>query len=124
MTHYVDSIEKRTLENIYFRKVLFTATHAQLVVMCLQPGEDIGLETHAKTDQVFYVVKGQGRAVVGTDAQPIQKGSMVIAPAGTAHNLVNDSGESLRLFTLYVPPQHPRGTVHATRADALAAETA
>ena len=124
MTHYVDSIEKRTLENIYFRKVLFTATHAQLVVMCLQPGEDIGLETHAKTDQVFYVVKGQGRAVVGTDAQPIQKGSMVIAPAGTAHNLVNDSGESLRLFTLYVPPQHARGTVHATRADALAAETA
>ena len=124
MHFFNQRIKKLARENTCFRREVATTTRLQVVVMCLQPGEDIGLETHAKTDQVFYVVKGQGRAVVGTDAQPIQKGSMVIAPAGTAHNLVNDSGESLRLFTLYVPPQHPRGTVHATRANALAAETA
>jgi mannose-6-phosphate isomerase-like protein (cupin superfamily) len=95
-----------------------------VVLMCLQPGEDIGEETHEDTDQVFVVVKGEGRAVVGGQTFAVEKGAMVIVPAGVPHNLVNEEGETLRLYTIYVPPHHAPGTVHLTRADAIARETA
>jgi len=113
-------IKKLAKANEAFRRELATTQRLQVVLMCLQPGEDIGAETHEDTDQVFVVVKGEGRAVVGEQSFAIEKGVMVIVPAGTSHNLLNDAGETLRLYTIYVPPHHAPGTVHLTRADALA----
>jgi mannose-6-phosphate isomerase-like protein (cupin superfamily) len=121
---FIQRIRKLAKGNDAFRRELTTTDRLQVVLMCLQPGEDIGAEIHDDTDQVLVVVKGEGHAIVGGERHAIEKGSMVVVPAGTLHNLVNDSGESLRLYTIYVPPHHPPGTVHLTRADAMAAEDA
>lgn len=121
---FIQRIRKLAKANDAFRRELTTTDRLQVVLMCLQPGEDIGEETHDDTDQVLVVVKGEGHAFVAGQRHAIEKGSMVVVPAGTVHNLVNDAGESLRLYTIYVPPHHPRGTVHLTRADAMAAEDA
>lgn len=119
MTPFNQRIKKLARANHDFRRELVTTQRLQVVLMALKPGEDIGLETHADTDQAFYVVKGEGQAVVDGEPLRIEKGSLVVVPAGTPHNLVNDSGESMKLFTIYVPPHHPPGTVHATRAQAM-----
>lgn len=126
MARYVDSIEKRTLENIFFRKVLFTATHAQLVVMCLQPGEDIGGEVHANVDQFFRVEQGQATFVFdGKEECQIREGDAVVVPAGTHHNVINTSKTTpLKVYTIYSPPNHADGTVHKTKVEAEAAEAA
>ena len=115
-------IKTLTKANSAFRRELATTSRAQVVLMCLQPGERIGEETHDDTDQMFYIVKGEGHCVVDGESQAVRKGAMLIVPAGTRHDLVNDGGESMRLFTVYVPPHHPVGTVHMTKSDALAAE--
>ena len=122
MVAFNQRIKKLAKLNRDFRREVFTTNRLQVVLMALEPGEDVGLETHEDTDQAFYIVKGEGRAVVGGDSHAIEKGSMVVVPAGTAHNLINDAGESMKLFTIYVPPHHPPGTVHTTRAEAKAAE--
>ena len=109
-------------ENSNFRKVLFTGTRTQLVVMALLPGEEIGSEVHGAVDQLLYVVKGGGIAVLGDAKEPLGKGAMFCVPAGTTHNVVNTGDEPLKLFTLYSPPQHAAGTVHATKMEADAAE--
>lgn len=124
MDAVIQRIKKLAKANHAFRRELTTTDRLQVVLMCLQPGEDIGEETHADTDQVFVVVKGEGHAVVDGKSEVIEKGSMVIVPAGMRHDIVNDAGESLRLYTIYVPPHHPPGTVHLTRADAERAEVA
>jgi len=125
MLEYVGPIEKQTLENTYFRQVLFTAKHAQLVVMCLGPGEEIGGEVHPNVDQFFRIEQGEARFVFdGKQERPVRYGDAIVVPAGTFHNLINSSKTvPLKLYTLYSPPNHPDGAVHKTKAEAEAAET-
>jgi mannose-6-phosphate isomerase-like protein (cupin superfamily) len=123
MTGYVGNIEKQTLKNNYFRKVLFTGKHAQLVVMCLKPGEEIGNEVHKKVDQFFRIEQGQAKFVLkGKEKHTVHNGDAVIVPAGTFHNVINTGKRQLKLYTIYSPPNHPKGTVHKTKAEAEAAE--
>ncbi len=119
MAGYRVDIEDRTLKNEYFREVLFTAPHSQLVVMTLQPGEEIGLERHDDIDQFIRVEAGTGEALLDGQKHPLADGVAIVIPAGTAHNVTNTSkSEPLRLYTLYTPPEHPDGTVHKTKAEA------
>lgn len=123
MAGYHTDIEKKTLENDYFREVLFTGPHSQLVVMALKPGEDIGLETHGDVDQFIRVEAGQGKAVLDGQEYELADGSAVVIPAGTEHNVINTSStEALKLYTLYTPPEHPDGTIHKDKAEAEAYE--
>jgi mannose-6-phosphate isomerase-like protein (cupin superfamily) len=124
MTGYVGPIEKTTEENDYFRRVLFTGKHSQLVVMCLQPGEEIGNEVHPTVDQFFRIEKGRAKFVFnGKEEHLVGAGGGVVVPAGTYHNVINTSAtRPLKLYTIYTPPQHPDGTVHKTKAEAEAAE--
>ena len=124
MTGYVGHIEKKTLANNYFRQVLFTGKYAQLVVMSLKPGEEIGNEVHPKVDQFFRIEEGQARFVFnGTEKHTAKNGDAVIVPAGTYHNVINTSKtEKLKLYTVYSPPNHPDKTVHKTKAAAEKAE--
>ena len=117
MKGFVKDIETAATENSNFRKVLYTAQHCQLVVMSLKPGEEIGMETHA-LDQVFRVEEGSGEAILDDVQSSIQPGFSVLVPAGTMHNIVNTGDIALKLTTLYAPPNHRDGVVHATRADA------
>lgn len=122
MKGYVANIEQLSLENEYFRKVLFTSAHLQLVVMSLRPGEDIGEEVH-QLDQFIRVEKGAGKAVLDGEESLLADGSVVIVPSGTRHNIVNTSAsDPLKLYTLYAPPNHQDGTIHKTKAEAEAAE--
>ena len=107
--------------NQAFRSTLTTGDHAQVVVMAIQPGDDIGEETH-EGDQLLFFVEGEGRAVLDGASEHVRAGDMVFVPAGTLHNFVNAGPEPLRLVTVYAPPEHPDGTVHETKADAEAAE--
>ena len=123
MTEYFGSIEKSTLNNSFFRKVLFTGKHEQLVLMCLQKDEDIGEEVHEDTDQFFRIEEGEARFVVNGREHIARNGDAVIVPAGTRHNVINNSNEKpVRLYTIYSPPQHPDGTVEQTKEDAEKAE--
>jgi mannose-6-phosphate isomerase-like protein (cupin superfamily) len=117
MKGYVEDLETAAIENTNFRQVLYTAQHSQLVVMSLKPGEDIGLETH-QLDQYIQIVEGSGEAVLDGVHSPIRPGFAVLVPAGTRHNIVNTGDIALKLTTLYAPPNHRDGVVHATRADA------
>ena len=124
MTGYVGPIETETLKNDYFRRVLFTGKHSQLVVMCLQPGEEIGKEMHPDVDQFFRIEQGEARFVLGEKEEHlVRNGDAVVVPAGTYHNVLNTSSTTpLRLYTIYSPPNHPDGTVHKTKTEAEAAE--
>jgi mannose-6-phosphate isomerase-like protein (cupin superfamily) len=116
-------IEARTLGNDYFREVLYTAPHSQLVVMTLQVGEEIGAETHHDHDQFIRVESGQGEAILDGERHALKDGMAVVIPAGSLHNVVNTSSdEPLRLYTIYTPPEHPDRTINRTREDALAYE--
>ena len=125
MTEYVGAIEKQTLANTYFRKVLFTAPHSQLVLMCLRPGEEIGDEIHPKVDQFFRIEQGDAKFIFNEKEEcAVHDGDAVVVPAGTYHNVVNASKTAmLKLYTIYSPPNHPDGTVHKTKAEAEAAES-
>ena len=114
------NVQQLALQNNNFRKVLFTNKHSQVVLMNVLPGEDIGREVHEVVDQVLVFVKGAGQAVVGRETHDIGPGDMFAVPAGTEHNFINTGDETLKLFTVYSPPEHPDGIVHATKADALA----
>jgi len=126
MTGYVGPIEKQTLKNKYFRQVLFTGKHAQLVVMCLKPGEEIGNEVHPNVDQFFRIEKGEVKFVLnGKEEHLARDGDAVVIPAGTYHNVINTSKKAqMKLYTIYSPPNHPDKTVHKTKAEADAAEAA
>jgi mannose-6-phosphate isomerase-like protein (cupin superfamily) len=125
MTGYVGQIEQQTLDNDFFRQVLFTGTYAQLVVMALQPGEEIGNEVHDTVDQFFRIEAGQAKFVFGgSEEHVVGDGDAVIVPAGTFHNVICVSDEPLKLYTIYSPPNHPDATVHKTKAEADAAEEA
>lgn len=107
---FITDIKKAAKENDAYRRVLFTAGKSQLVLMSLLPGEEIGMEVH-DGDQVLYIVDGEGVAVIDGARQPIEKGSLVFVPAGAHHNIVNTDHESMKLFTVYAPPQHAAGVV-------------
>lgn len=107
--------------NDAFRRTIATGEHSQVVVMTIQPGEDIGEETH-EGDQILLFVEGEGEAILAGQSEPIGANDLVFVPAGTLHNFVNTGLEPLRLVTIYAPPEHPDGTVHQTKADAEAAE--
>ncbi len=119
MKGYVQDIEAIAIGNEDFRKVLYTASNCQLVVMALKPKEEIGAEVH-KLDQFFRVEEGHGEAVLDGVRTAIQAGSAVVVPAGARHNIINTGSESLKLYTIYSPPNHRDGVVHHTRADAEA----
>jgi len=123
MAGYVINIEEKTLDNNFFREVLFTAQNVQLVVMSLGPGEEIGLETHDDGDQFIRVEAGKGIAILDGEEHDLEDGSAVVIPAGVQHNIINSSPQqSLKLYTIYSPPEHPDGTVNKDKAEALAYE--
>lgn len=124
MTGYVGEIEKLTEDNQFFREVLYTGKHAQLVVMCLKGGEEIGAEVHPDVDQFFRIEVGEAKFIFNENEEHIVKaGDAVIVPAGTFHNVINASRtEPLKLYTVYSPPNHPDGTIHKTKAEAEEAE--
>lgn len=123
MKGYVANIEKETEANENFRKVLYTAKFSQLVVMALEPLEEIGEEVHT-LDQFIRVEKGTGKAVLDGAEHELADGSAIVIPAGTKHNVINTSEtEPMKLYTIYSPPEHRDGVVHATKDDALADKT-
>lgn len=124
MTAFVGRIEKITEKNEFFRKVLFTSEHLQLVVMCLQPKEEIGNEVHKEVDQFFRIEDGRAKFVLnGKEEHLVGAGDAVVVPAGTYHNVINASSSRPRkLYTVYTPPAHPDGTANKTKAEADAAE--
>lgn len=126
MTGYAGPIEKQTLVNSFFRRVLFTGKYNQLVVMCRQGGEEIGNEVHPNVDQFFRIEEGNAKFVLNDKEEHIAgDGDAVVVPAGTYHNVINTSStKPLRLCTVYSPPNHPDGTVHKTKAETDAAEVA
>lgn len=119
MNGYIANIESLSLENSAFRKVLYTTHHSQLVLMSLLPGEDIGEEIH-DVDQFLRVEKGSGKAVLNDITHDIADGSVVVVPAGTKHNIINNDSSDMKLYTLYMPPHHRDGVMHTTKADAEA----
>lgn len=118
MADHVINIERDTLANDDYRRVIFTGRNIQLVLMTLRPGEEIGTETHDEHDQFIRVETGTGKVLVNRKEYPLGHGIAAVIPAGVEHNVINTSStETLRLYTLYSPPEHPGGTVHRTRAD-------
>ncbi|HAO64748.1 TPA: cupin domain-containing protein [Candidatus Taylorbacteria bacterium] len=122
MKGYVTNIEKLSLENNYFRKVLYTDKNSQLVLMSLLAGEDIGEEIH-DVDQFLRVEKGSGTAILNDISHDLVDGSVIIVPAGTKHNIINKGSDSMKLYTLYMPPHHRDGVVHKTKTEAEADTT-
>ncbi len=123
MAGFSTNIEDATMTNENFRQVLYTAPHSQLVVMTLQPREEIGTEKHADKDQFIRVEAGSGEAIIDGETHALSDGVAVVIPAGAVHNVVNTSdSEPLRLYTIYSPAEHPDGTVHRTKKEADAAE--
>ncbi|MGD0328279.1 MAG: cupin domain-containing protein [Minisyncoccia bacterium] len=116
MKGYVTHIEQATKENTDYRRVLYTAKHSQLVLMSLAPGEEIGNEVH-HLDQFFRFESGQGKVVLDGVEHTVKDGDSVIVPEGAWHNVINTGSDDLKLYTLYSPPNHKDGTVHATKAD-------
>lgn len=118
MKGFLDDIEKRTESNRDFRRVLYTGRHMQLVLMSLEPGEEIGEEVHEDTDQFFRVEDGKGEVTIDGRTTSIESDVAIVVPAGARHNIRNTGDDDLKLYTLYAPPHHADGTVHHTREDA------
>ncbi len=119
MEGYVINIEKASLENEYFRKVLYTAKNSQLVIMSLKPNEDIGEEVH-QLDQFIRCESGSGKAILNGVEHIISDGFAIVVPAGAKHNIINTSSDKpLKLYTIYSPPNHRDGVVHQTKNQAI-----
>ena len=117
-TTFNEDIYSRTRRNTYFREVISTGPHAQVVVMSIPPAGEIGEEVHQDVDQILVFVEGQGLAVLDGQRTILAPGRLVHVPAGTRHNFLNVGSIELKLYTIYAPPQHAPGTIHATKADA------
>ncbi len=122
MKGFADDIETLTEDNANFRQVLYTGHNLQLVLMSLNPGEEIGEEIHGDRDQFFRFETGRGEVWIDGVANQVKSDFGVIVPAGALHNVVNTGTEPLRLYTIYGPPEHVEGTVHRTKAEADAGE--
>jgi len=119
MKGFSANIEKATLQNESFRKVLYTGKHSQLVLMCLKPKEEIGMEVHTENDQFFRFEQGQGKCIIDGNEYELKDGSAIVVPAGARHNILNTSPtESLKLYTIYSPAHHKDGIVRTTKAEA------
>jgi mannose-6-phosphate isomerase-like protein (cupin superfamily) len=119
MKGFCGDIESMTRENSDFRKVLYTASHSQLVLMSLKPGEEIGLETHDENDQFFRFEAGEGKVLIDGNEYPVADGTAVVVPAGARHNVINTSASlELKIYTIYSPAHHKGGIVRATKAEA------
>lgn len=123
MKGYKSNIEKETLKNKNFRRVLYTSKHSQLVVMSLKPREEIGMETHPENDQFVRFEGGTGRVVIDTNKYNVKDGDAVVIPAGAKHNVINTSDKKkLKLYTIYSPPHHKDQIVHKTKEQAEASD--
>ena len=122
MKGFVDNIEKLTVENTDFRRVLYTGKYLQFVLMTLAPGEEIGEEVHEDRDQFFRLEAGAGEVWIDGNRSQVEDDDAIIVPAGARHNVVNTGNAPLQLYTLYAPPEHRDGTVHVTKAEADADE--
>ena len=123
MKGYVTGLEKETVANSDFRRVLYTGKNCQLVLMSLKPGEEIGEEVHEDHDQFFRFEVGQGKVVIDGVEHLVKDGSGVIVPAGAKHNVINTSKlGNLRLYTIYSPPEHMDGVIRHTKQEAMASE--
>jgi mannose-6-phosphate isomerase-like protein (cupin superfamily) len=120
MHGFVDDIEELTETNTNFRKVLYTGKHLQLVLMALKSGEDIGEEIHKDRDQFFRIEQGKGEVVIDGTTRKVKSGDAIVVPAGARHNVINTREKTLKLYTLYGPPNHVDQLVEATKADAAA----
>lgn len=118
MKGYITNIEKATLENTDYRRVLYTAKNSQLVLMSLQPGEEIGLETH-HLDQFLRIEQGTAKAILDGVEHEVSEDFAIVVPAGTAHNFINTGNGELKLYSIYSPPEHKDGIVEATKADEI-----
>lgn len=114
---YFDDIEKLTLENDLYRKVLYTGEHLQLVLMTIQPGDEIGAEVHAGHDQFFRFESGTGKLIIDSTEYDVEPDFGAIVPAGANHNVINTGTEPLRLYTIYGPPEHRDGVVVDVKAN-------
>jgi mannose-6-phosphate isomerase-like protein (cupin superfamily) len=121
MKGYITNIEEKTVQNDFFREVLFTSQHNQLVIMSLRPNEEIGMEIHEVTDQFIRIEEGKGKAILDGEEHILSDGSAVVIPAGTQHNIINTSSEKkLKLYTIYSPAHHKDKTIHKTKEEAEA----
>ncbi len=118
MQGFIKNIKKQAEENTYFRQVLETGEHTQVVIMSILPGEEIGEEVHEKEDQVLYLISGSGECVLEGERQSYNTGDLVLVRAGTKHNFINTGSVDLKIITTYSPPHHPAGTIHKTKQDA------
>lgn len=124
MKGFTTNIEKETLENENFRKVLYTSKHSQLVLMTLKPHEEIGMEVHNENDQFFRFEEGMGKCIIDGNEYEVGDGTAVIVPVGAQHNIINTSDtEDLKMYTIYSPAHHKDGIVRATKAEAESNET-
>lgn len=123
MKGYAINIERETLENENFRKVLYTSKHSQLVLMTLKPKEEIGMEVHPDNDQFFRIEKGEGKCIIDGNEYELSDGVAIVVPAGAQHNVINTSDtEELKLYTIYSPAHHKDGIVRSTKQEAEAQE--
>lgn len=118
MEGFKDNIEKATLENYNFRKVLYTGKHLQLVLMSLKAGEDIGAEVHPDHDQFFRFESGVGKCIIDESEYLVEEGDVMVVPAGAKHNVINTGAGAFKMYTIYGPPNHQDGTIRLTKEDA------
>jgi len=118
MKGFKGNIEQLTLDNDNFRKVLYTAQHLQLVLMSLEVGEDIGIETHENNDQFFRFESGQGKCIIDNNEYNVVEGDAIVVPAGAKHNVINTGNTPFKMYTIYGPPNHQDGTLRKTKKDA------
>lgn len=123
MKGFFANIEEETKKNTNFRKVLYTSKHSQLVLMCLKPREEIGMEVHNENDQFFRFEAGKGKVIIDGNEYEVTDGSAIVVPSGALHNVINTSDtEELKLYTIYSPAHHKDGIIRATKEEALANE--
>ncbi len=118
MRGFSDNIEKLTLENNHFRKVLYSSQHFQLVLMSLLPGEEIGSEVHGENDQFFRFEQGTGICMIDDNTYEVSDGSAIIIPSGARHNVINTGKDALKMYTIYAPPHHKDGIIRTTKKEA------
>jgi mannose-6-phosphate isomerase-like protein (cupin superfamily) len=119
---YLEDIKELTKENSYFRRVLHTGEHSQVVAMSIPKNGDIGMESHPSTDQILVIVHGVGDVIINDEKKSFEKHDVIFVPAGATHNFINTGEDDLKLFTIYAPPEHADGTIHKTKQEAVLAE--
>lgn len=115
------NLKQQALDNEYFRRVIETGKHTQIVIMHIPAGGEIGQETHPDNDQMLYLVSGKGKVCLNDEESDYNQGDAVLVPTGTLHNFVSSSDQPMKIITTYSPPHHPEGTIHKTKAEADAA---